>query len=96
MLWRSRQVAKLARSDCLDQSKLAQRGHSVIESDFLNNLAIDHLQHRCASEVHLSTGCSREAADQEVIEGRTRMGATTFPLTDDIVALGDKQRCPRN
>ena len=29
-------------------------------------------------------------ADQEILERRTRMGAATFPLTDDVVALSDQ------
>ena len=86
----------LLRSGRLDQPKLGQRGHAIVEADLLYDLAVDHFQHRGAGEVHLPTGRSRQTADQEVIKGRTRMGATTFPLTDDLVALGDKQRCPRN
>src|SRR5262249_11890673 len=35
---------------------------------------------------------SRQTADQKITEGRTRMGATTFPLTDDIVPLGNQIR----
>src|SRR6516162_10264684 len=83
---------RVARSGRLDQLKLGQRGHAIVEANLLNDLAADYLQHRRAREVHLPAGRSRHAADQEVIEGRTCMGATTFPLTDDIVALGDKIR----
>jgi hypothetical protein len=43
-----------------------------------------------AGEVHLSAGRGRQAADEEVVEGRTRMRAAAFPLADDIVALGDQ------
>src|SRR6516164_9222214 len=74
------------------QLKLGQRGHAIVEADLLDDLAADYLQHRRAGKVHLPATPGREAADQEVIEGRTRMGATTFPLTDDIVALCDKIR----
>ena len=82
----------LLRSGRLDQPKLGQRGHAVVEADLLDDLAVDHLEHRGAGEVHLAAGRSRETADQKVIEGRTRMRAATFPLTDDVVALGDKIR----
>src|SRR5262249_54775054 len=80
------------RSGRLDQPKLGQRGHTIVETDLLDDLAVDHLQHRGAREVHLPAVRSGETADQEVIEGRTRMRATTFPLTDDVVAIGDKIR----
>src|SRR5262249_56698551 len=76
----------------LDQPKLVQRGQAIVEADFLDDLAVDHFQHCGAGEVHLPAGRSGETADQEVIEGRTGMRATTFPLTDDVVALGDKIR----
>ena len=65
------------RSGRLDQLKLGQRGHAIVEADLLDNLAADYLQHRRAGEVYLPAGRSRQAADQEVIEGRTCMGSTT-------------------
>ena len=68
----------LLRSGRLDQPKLGQCGHAIVEADLLDNLAVDHLQNRSAGKVHFPTGGGREAADEEVIEGRTRMGATTF------------------
>src|SRR5215831_1501231 len=34
----------LLRSDGLDQPKLGQRGHAVVEADLLDDLAVDHLQ----------------------------------------------------
>src|SRR5437764_12814071 len=82
----------LFRSGRLDQPKLGQCGDAIVEADLLDDLAVDHLQHRGAGEVHLPAGRSGEAADQEVVEGWTRMGAPTFPLTNDIVAFGDKIR----
>src|SRR5262249_48743648 len=86
----SRMRGGLLRSSGLDEPKLAQRGHAIIEPDLLDDPPVDHLQHRGAGEVHLLAGRRGEAADEEVIEGWTRMRAATFPLTDDIVALGDK------
>src|SRR5262249_17266924 len=58
----------------------------------LYDLAVEHLEHRRAGEVHLAAGRSGETADQKVAERWTGMGATTFPLTDDVVALGDQIR----
>jgi hypothetical protein len=69
-----------------------ERGHAVVEADLFHDSAVDNLQHRGAGEVHLTAGCSRETADQKVVERGTRMGASTFPLTDDVVALGDQIR----
>src|SRR5215475_1943218 len=81
-----------SRSGGFEQPKLGHRGHAVIEADLLDDLAIDHLEHSGAGEVHLAAGRSREAANQKVVEGWARMGATAFPLSDDIVALGDQSR----
>jgi hypothetical protein len=83
---------QVLRSGDLDQPKLRQRGHAVVKADLLYDLAVEHLQHRRAGEVHLAAGRSREAANQKVVEGWTGMGAPTFPLTDDVVALGDQIR----
>ena len=33
---------------------------------------------------------ARQAAGEEVFEGRTRVGAAALPLADDVVALGDE------
>src|SRR5215813_11594724 len=82
----------LLRSGRLDQPKLGQRGHAIVETDLLDDLTVDHLQHRGAGEVHLPAGRSREAADQEVVEGWTSMDTPAFPLTNDIVAFGDEIR----
>src|SRR6516165_8776774 len=65
------ECAAALRSGCLDQSKLGQRGHAVVEAYLFDDLAVDHLQHRGAGEVHLAAGRSRKTADQEIIEGRT-------------------------
>jgi hypothetical protein len=79
----------LLRSGGFDQLKLGQRGHAVVEADLFHDLAVDHLQHRGAAEVHPAAGRSRKTADQKIVERLARMGATAFPLTDDVVALGD-------
>lgn len=41
------------RSIGLDQTELGQRGHTIIQADFLHDLAVDHLQDRGAGEMHL-------------------------------------------
>ena len=64
-----------------------------MEPDLLDDLAIDHLQHRGAGEVHLAAGRSRQPAHQKVTKRRTRMNAATLPLTDDVVAFCDQIRC---
>ena len=97
---------ELLRSGGFDQPKLGQRGHAVVEADLLHDLAVDHLQHRGAGEVHPAAGRSRETADQKIVERRAPMGATAFPLTDDVVAVVGRNgsdstrrldlRCPRN
>src|SRR5215467_12571222 len=85
-------VAAPRSGSLLHQPELGQRRHAVVEADLLDDLAVDHFQHRGAGEVHLAAGRSRESSHQEVVEGRTRMGATAFPPTDDVVALGDQVR----
>src|SRR6201987_3530355 len=73
----------------LKQPKLGQCSDAVIETDLLDNLAVHDLEHSGAREVHLTARRSLKAADQEIAERRTCVGASAFPLTDDIVALGD-------
>src|SRR4029077_6804522 len=41
-----------------------------------------------AGEVHLPARVGGQAAGEEILEGRAGMGAATFPLADDVVALG--------
>src|SRR5260370_29867361 len=85
-------LARATRSGLLQKLERRQRGGTVIEADLLDDLAVDNLQHGGAGEVHLAASGSGEAADQEVVEGRSGVGPAAFPLTDDIVALGDQVR----
>src|SRR6202046_3629314 len=78
------------RSGGFKQPKLSQCSHAIIETDLLTDLSIDHLQHRGAGEMHLAPGRCRKAADQEILERRTRVGAAAFPLADDVIALRDQ------
>jgi hypothetical protein len=40
-----RDARRVLRSGRLDQLKLGQRGHAVVEANLLDDLAVDHLQH---------------------------------------------------
>src|SRR5262249_12398762 len=80
------------RSGGFDQPKLGERGDAVVEADLLDDLPVDHLQDRRAREVHLAAGRRGETADQEVVKRRAGVGATTFPLADDVVTFGDQIR----
>src|ERR1700730_9783173 len=51
-----------------------------------------HLEDRDSSESHSPTGVCRQRSLNEVTEPGAGMGASTFPLSDDVVALGDKIR----
>ena len=70
--------------------QLGQRGDPVIETDFLDYLAVPELEDGDAGEVHLPARVGGQAAGEEILEGRAGMGAATFPLADDVVALGDE------
>src|SRR6202522_1239769 len=78
------------RSSRLEKAELGHRRDAIVEANLLDNLAVDHLQDRRASETHLAAGRGWEATNQEIAECRTRMGTATPPPTDDIVALGDQ------
>src|ERR1700745_2555056 len=77
----------------LDQSELRQCSDPVIESELLHDLAIEHLQHRGAGEVHLAALRGRKTADQKIVEGAPRVRTSTFPLAHDVVAFGDELGC---
>ena len=49
-----------AGSGGLEQAELGQRGDAVVEADLLRDLAVDHLQHRCAGEAHACGRSRRE------------------------------------
>ena len=76
-----------------DQSELGQCGHAVVETDLLHDLAVEHFQHSGTGEVHLAASCSRKATSKKVVEGVSRMGTTTFPLTNDVIALPWRGSC---
>jgi hypothetical protein len=75
-----------------NDAELDQRGHAVVEPDFLDDLAFDNLQDRNSSEMHVVAGCGWQAADQEIVEGRTGVRAASFPLTDYIITFGNQFR----
>src|SRR5580698_10313853 len=77
-------------SSSLDQAKLSQCGDTIVQTAFFHDLAVEHLQHRGASEVHPAAGSGGQTADQEIIVSRSRVSAAPFPLTDHVVAFGDQ------
>src|SRR5258708_40176503 len=80
------------RSNGLDQAELGERSDAVVETDFLDDLAVLETQYRRAAEVHLPAGLGRQRADEEVVEGWPGVGAAAFPLADDIITFGDQVR----
>src|SRR5687768_14587712 len=92
---RTQATAALSDSGCAYETELRQRGHSVVETDFLCDLAVLDAQHSGAREPHLPAGACRERTLKKVTEGRARVRAAADPPTDDIVAFGDKLRRTR-
>src|SRR6516165_4832784 len=78
------------RSGGFQDAKLHERGDPVVESDFIRDLAVLDTQYDRPREVHLPTRCRRQRASEKIAESRSGMGAATFPLPDDVIALGDK------
>src|SRR5262249_40085220 len=58
--------------------------------DLLGDPAVLDPHDRGAAKAHLATGCGRQGAHQEVVEGRAGMGSAADPAADHIVALGDQ------
>ena len=48
----------------LEQPELGQRGDAVIETDLLDDLAVDDLEHRGAREVHLAQPEGRRSGNR--------------------------------
>jgi AraC family transcriptional regulator of adaptative response/methylated-DNA-[protein]-cysteine methyltransferase len=73
-----------------EQPQLSEGGDSIIETDFLDDLAILDLEDGGAGEVHLPARVGGRAANQEVLERGAGMGAAALPLPDDIIAFSDE------
>src|SRR6185437_7138802 len=73
-----------------EQAELRQGCDAVVETDFLDDLAVPELQHGGPRETHLAAAVGRQASDQEVGESRTGMGAAARPAADDSVAFRDQ------
>ncbi|WP_241671576.1 hypothetical protein [Dankookia rubra] len=51
------------------ETKLLKRGHAIIQSDLLCDLAILKAKHGRSGEVHLPAGCRRQRSDEKFTEG---------------------------
>jgi hypothetical protein len=71
------------------QLQLGQDGNSVVQADFLDDLAILEREDGHAREVHLSACVGGQAAGQEIREGWAGMHAAALPLADDKVSFRD-------
>ena len=60
-------------------------GHTVIQPGVLGDLAVLDMQHCRTCEMHLATHCWWQRSRQEVLESRTRVGASAFPAADNVV-----------
>lgn len=66
-----------------DDAELLEDRHAVVESDLLDDEAVDELQNCCPGEVHGLTGGSRNGAYWQIFKGGgAAVGAATFPLAD--------------
>jgi len=74
------------------QAELLKRSHSIIQADFLCNLAVFDAKHGRSGEAHLPAGRRGERTDQKIAERGPSMRSTAFPTTDHVVALGDEVR----
>ena len=67
------------RSGSFQNAKLLERGHPVVETNFLCDLAILDAKHSRAGEPHLSARRCRERAHKKIAEGRSGVSAAAFP-----------------
>src|ERR1700709_2581484 len=72
------------------ETKLLERGHAIVQTDLLCDLAILQAQHGRAAEAHLPAGSRWQGSDEKITEGWAGMRSPTFPATDHVVALGDQ------
>src|SRR5215813_5712752 len=71
-------------------AELLQRGCTIVQPDFLGDLATLHAKHCRSGEPHCPARGRREGADQKIAEGGARVRAAAFPAADHIVTLGDE------
>src|ERR1700690_2923985 len=74
----------------LDQPELLQRGDTVVEPDFLGDLAVLQLQNSRTGKTHFPAGVRGQGAGQEVAERGAGVRPTAFPTADHIVGLRDE------
>jgi len=75
---------------CMEHGAARLNRDAIVQTTFFHDLAVDHLQHRGAGEVHFAAGCGWQTTDQEVVVSRARVGAATFPLAHHVVTFGDQ------
>src|SRR5579872_985640 len=78
------------RSNGAEKPELSKGRHSIIETDLLDDLAVLEFEDRNAGEAHFPARVGGQGTGKKVLESRTGVRAAAFPLTDDIVALGDE------
>src|SRR5687768_5372637 len=80
-------LATLSRAQ---DAELLQRGCSIVQPDFLGDLAVLHTKHGGSRESHFPAGGRGQRADEKVAEGRAGVRAAAFPAADDMVAFGNE------
>jgi hypothetical protein len=68
-----------------EQPKLGQRGDPVIETDLRDYLAVLEFEDGDAGEVHLPARVGGQAASEEVLKGRTGVGAAALLASTFVV-----------
>ena len=74
----------------LDEPELGQGRNSIIEADFLDNLAVLELKDGRSSELHFATSVGRKRSHQKIAEGGSGVRAAAFPTADDIITFRDQ------
>jgi hypothetical protein len=72
----------------LNQSELCQRRHAIVETNFLHNLAVEHLQYSGAGEMHLErldVTASAARLMQRILKQHTRCGNFVDDCEIDIL-----------
>ncbi len=79
-------------SDCPDEFKLLKRGHTIIKTDFLGDLAVLDAKDGRPGKMHFATRFRGKRTDEEITERWTCVRASAFPTPDYMITFGDKIR----